>query len=199
MGQALWDVPRNFLREYSWTLMGIARYRPSNFTWKARDGRQWHVEELLAAELEQDLPTAACGGTHRLQGLAMVLDARRRDGLPIDGIWREVAQRLEECIELARANQNPDGTFTPDYFYSPGRSRDLGEQLTTTAHVVEFLAMAVPEERLSEPWMERGVSRLCDLLEAMSEVDIECGALYHGLHGLAVYEQRRWLPAVTQR
>jgi hypothetical protein len=199
LGQALWDVPRNFAEEYSWTLMGLARYRGSDFSWTARDGRQWNVEDLVRAELDQDLAAAACGGTHRLQAFAMLLDRRANDGLPIDGIWREVVETLGTCADLARSNQNPDGTFTPNYLYSPGRSRDLGEQLTTTAHVVEFLAMALPAERLSEPWVERGVERLCDLFDAMVEVDIECGALYHGLHGLAVYGQRRWPPAVTQR
>jgi hypothetical protein len=38
--------------------------------------------------------------------------------------------------------------------------------------------------------VERAAHRLCDYLEAAAAVDLDCGGLYHALHGLAIYQQR---------
>jgi hypothetical protein len=40
--------------------------------------------------------------------------------------------------------------------------------------------------------MERAVERLCTMLSAASDVELECGGLYHGLGGLKLYRERRW-------
>jgi hypothetical protein len=189
--QALWDAPRNPTSEFSWTLMALAAYRPTSITWPASDGEIWTVERLIEEELLQDLPTAACGGTHRLQGLAMILQRRRQEQGSFDGVWSDAQALIDQSLDDAQANQNPDGSFPPSYLYRPGRARDLGEQLVSSGHAIEFIAMAIDKERLDEPWVERGISRLCDLLEALGPIEVECGAYYHAMHGLKVYAARR--------
>ena len=59
-----------------------------------------------------------------------------------------------------------------------------------TGHIVEVLSVALDDERLTEPWVTRAADRLVTLLEQTSDVDVECGALYHAAHGLLLYRDR---------
>ena len=45
-------------------------------------------------------------------------------------------------------------------------------------------------DELTAPWMQRSVERLCDWLDSASDVELECGGLYHGLSGLRIYRDR---------
>ncbi|NND97293.1 MAG: ADP-ribosylation factor-directed GTPase activating protein isoform b, partial [Pirellulaceae bacterium] len=159
-------------------------------SWIARDGETYSTELLLASELQQNLETSACGGTHRLIGIAMALNKRRADGEPITGVWAEAAEAIQVAIAIAQQNQNPDGSYSTSYLHRTGWTRDLGESLGTTGHMVEFLAIAASDETLRQPWVQRSVRRLCEILQQCDGVDLECGVLYHALHGLVAYQDR---------
>ena len=63
-------------------------------------------------------------------------------------------------------------------------------KLSATGHVFEVVVMALDDERLAEPWVTRAADRLVTLLEQTADIDVECGALYHAAHGLAIYRER---------
>ena len=105
-------------------------------------------------------------------------------------MWAEADAAIKAAIEVALLNQNPDGSYSVAYLHRPGWTRDLGETLGSTGHVLEFLALAAPTQTLFEPWVERSVRRLCDVLDQCADVDLECGVLYHALHGLSEYQKR---------
>lgn len=190
VSQTEFDVPRNLEYEFSWTLIALLSYRNTSHTWAARDGNQYSIEDLVYSEVQQSIPDSVCGGTHRLIGLSFALNRRRKEQAPISEVWREVESLLAESIEKARQNQNPDGSYSVAYLHRPGWNRDLGESLGTTGHVLEFLAFAATDETLREPWVERSVRYVCKVLQDCRDVDLECGVLYHALHGLAEYQQR---------
>ncbi|WP_164101951.1 ADP-ribosylation factor-directed GTPase activating protein isoform b [Candidatus Laterigemmans baculatus] len=190
--QMLWDIPRNLAFEYSWTLIAATRYLPTDYSWPARDGRRWSIEELVDSETHNSLTQAACGGTHRLIGLAMARNRHLEQGGNLTGVWLAADARLREQIEAARRYQNSDGSFSTNFLDRPGWSSDLSDVLRTTGHVLEFLAIAAPEEMLRAAWMEAAATRLCEVLEATEHVELECGALYHALHGVVLYRQRRF-------
>jgi hypothetical protein len=144
-------------------------------------------------EANADIFSAACGGAHRLYGLACALDARRRSSAePVadDSGWAAAEAVLEDCIERARQFQQADGSFSVHSFERPGTSPDVFARLGATGHVFEVLAVSLDDERLAEPWVRRAAERLTMLLEQTADVDVECGALYHSCHGLAIYRQR---------
>ncbi|MFO0914490.1 MAG: ADP-ribosylation factor-directed GTPase activating protein isoform b [Pirellulales bacterium] len=187
--QAQYDVARNPLREYSWTLMGLTQYLPTNSEWTAADGNRWSIERLLQEELDQEVKGAACGGTHRLGGLAIALRNHRRQGRPASGVWDDVRARLDEYVVLARSLQNPDGTFSTHFFIRPSSSPDVTGNLAATGHILEFLTLVLSPEELQEPWITAAATQLCDMLESTSNLNLECGALYHALHGLYLLDQ----------
>lgn len=194
VAQVQYDVPRNLKREYSWTLIGLTGYLPTTATWTAMDGKEWSIERLVGIEAEQSIDESACGGSHRLIGMAMAINRHVTGGGELTGAWKEAEARVQECIELARRYQNPDGSFSTRYFAGPGSSPDLAQNLGTTGHTLEFLTLALTDEQLREPWVQRAVVSLCDLFQRTRSIPLECGALYHAAHGLVVYRERIFGP-----
>lgn len=196
--QIEWDVPQNAIKEYSWTLMSLTAYRPTNHTWKASDGETWSIDKLLEIELDY-LDTAnfrvggPCGGTHRLFGIAITLKRHIAQGGEMTEIWQRAQEEIDGAIELARTHQNADGSLSTNFFNGrTGISQDLGQNLHASGHTFEFLAIALPDDRLDEPWFNHAADALCGMFEDGSQLDLECGALYHAAHGLVVYRERKW-------
>lgn len=181
-------------REATWTLMALAAWLPPESVWTAGDGRRWTVEDVVAMEAAADIDGAACGGCHRLYSLVAALAAHREKSPEpagrVRGGWAEAEARIESCIEIARRHQQPDGSFSVHFFERPGTSADVFARLGSTGHIFEFLVAALDDRRLAEPWVTRAATRLVTLLEQTADVDVECGALYHAIHGLRLYRER---------
>jgi hypothetical protein len=178
-------------QEATWTLMALTAWLPIDAAWTAGDGTSWTTERVVAMEADADIFTAACGGAHRLYGLACAVDAWRRatDREP-EGGWAAARDVLDDCIDRARRFQHADGSFSIHSFERPGTSPDVVTRLGASGHVFEVLALALDDDRLAEPWVARAADRLTTLLEQTADVDVECGALYHAAHGLALYRAR---------
>jgi hypothetical protein len=192
--QAKLDVHKNPTREYSWTLMALSAYYPSDYTWKAGDGSEWSIEKLVEIELEHSLDASPCGGTHRMTALTMAFNRHVEAGRPVTGIWKELGDRIDDCVEKAREYQNPDGSLSSNYFARPGKSADLAICMGSAGHVMEFLATALQKDELQEPWVKRAVLDVCKLFRKTKPVDVECGALFHAAHGLVLYREKVFGP-----
>ena len=184
------DVRRNVLQEYSWTLIALTSYLKTDAEWNTPDGSQWSIERLLAIETEHDLNMSACGGTHRLTGMSMALNRHLAQGGRREGAWEAAENKIDSAIQTIRQFQNPDGGFSSGYLSRPGRTPDLGIALGATGHTLEFLSVSLTDQQLSEPWVKRAVWYLCEVFRTTRDLDLECGALYHAAHGLAVYRER---------
>ena len=195
--RAQWEVEAD--REASWTLIGLSRYVPIDETWENRHGRKWSLERLVAAEADYYLGEGACGGSHRLIGMSMALNRYREvtagdahAQMPLAGGWQTAEERIREAIAKAREYQADSGEFSTAYFDRPYIMPNVKERLAATGHTLELLALALSDAELRAPWVERGVVHLCGLLDELAADAVECGALYHALHGLAVYRERRF-------
>ncbi|MFO1063165.1 MAG: hypothetical protein U0892_04765 [Pirellulales bacterium] len=194
------DVSSNRLQEFSWTLMALCTYLPDEPTWRAVDGETWSWERLVEAELQFDLHESACGGAHRLVGLAKAVQAKRRAALPDSPVWQAAEQVVSESLEAARTMRSSDGSLSSNYFRRPGVTRNLTAALAGGGHVFEFVAVAADDRTLAEPWVAQAAERLTTLLESTDQVDMDCGALYHGLNGLRIYRSRMGkLPVISDR
>ncbi len=188
-------------QEATWTLMALATYLPTDAEWTSGDGEEWSLERLVAMEAAADLAGSACGGSHRLYGLAVAVNrylaATGLNPEELTGGWAAAEARIQEGIEKARRFQQPDGSFSTSFFERPGSSPDVFARIGATGHTFEFLAMALDERRLAEPWMRRAAAALVTLLEQTADVPVECGGLYHAAHGLVLYRARTCGPTVS--
>jgi len=194
MAQIEWDVPRNLDREFSWTLMGLTTYHPTSYSWMASDGQTWSIEKLVTIEAEHDLSNSACGGAHRLCGLTLALNRHLAQGGAETGGWLLAKDRIAESLRKSREYQNSDGSLSSNYVQRPGRSADLSENLGATGHIFEFIVLAEPDSEIRADWIKRAALFLCGVIERTKDVSLECGALYHGVHGLVVYRERLFGP-----
>lgn len=190
--QAQYDVPNNPYLEYSWTLIALTNFFPNEKSWVASDGKSWTLEPLVRFEAQQDLSDSACGGMHRLMGLAHAVRYRNRLQEPMDQGWGLAKSVVENAIDSARKFQSSDGSFSTNYTSRPGTSADLSSTISATGHTLEFLSYALSSTELEKPWMERAVLRLCAMLKASEKLDMECGGTYHALAGLNLYHKRRF-------
>ncbi len=185
--------------EASWTLTGLNKYiinslEDYNKTWKSRDGGDWSVARIVAMEAGFDLNNSACGGTHRLMSLNGALKKYISLGGQVQDGWLLTQDKINGAVQRFQEFQNPDGSFSTSYLIRPGNTTDIARRINTTGHTVEFLVQALPESRLREPWLVRGVVALCKMLQLTENLSVECGSLYHALHGLVIYRERLFGP-----
>ncbi len=190
--QAQADVGYNVLDEFSWTLIALTHYFPDEPTWQTADGYSASWELLVAAELTYDIDQSPCGGTHRLVGIARGLQAKQRLGLADSKTWHQAQRLIEESLAKVREQRAAGGGLSSQYFARPGVTADLSAELASAGHLLEFLCVAAPPGELSSAWVEQAAMRLCDILHSARHVELDCGALYHALNGLRIYQQRRW-------
>ena len=50
----------------------------------------------------------------------------------------------------------------------------------------------LPKNELASEPMRRALTFMCRLFRKTRDQDLECGALYHAAHALAIYRDRRW-------
>lgn len=188
------DVPRNMEREYSWTIMALTAYHPTDYKWTASDDKEWSLAQLVETELEFNIDESPCGGTHRMYGLALALNRHLAAGGKLEGVWQKCDEKIKLEIERSKASQNADGSLSAKYFREPAIAPDITEWMASSGHVFEFLAEAQNKEQLEEPWMKRAAWKLCEQFRKTKAVDVECARLFHAAHGLVLYREKVFGP-----
>lgn len=200
ISQAQWDIHDGM--EATWTLMAFVTYLPLDAQWTAKDGTQWNIPRMVKMEAEQDLGSSACGGTHRMYGLAVAMKRFLESGgdpaKDPTGAWQACQQKIADAVAAAKQYQQPDGSLSTNYFARPSTSAEISKRISTTGHALEFLMVALDDQQLQEPWVTRAVLHLLDCFEKTQKFDLECGALYHAAHGLQLYRLRRFGPPESQ-
>lgn len=177
-------------QELSWAIIVIGECVGTDARWKNRWDEPLAFEDLVRYELDQDIENAACGGTHRLFGLAWVRNLHLRRGGADAGVWREIAGTTARYADRAREFQNSDGSFSTNSFRAPGHDVDLKARVSTTGHILEWLALALDDEPLNAPWVRDAADALSRMILDSAEEPIEGGALYHAVHGLRLFRAR---------
>jgi hypothetical protein len=175
--------------ELTFKLIGLQRYLDINARWVNDQGMQWDFPTLVREELRQPVRTAACGGTHRLGGLALAVKKRRASGLPVDGVYAEADKYVANYMNYAYSLQNPDGSFSTEWFKGPGRETDIDRRLKTTGHTLEWLLYAGSEEQLTNYRTVRAVNYLSNIMYSNRTRDWEAGPLGHAIHALVLYDR----------
>ncbi|MFQ5732277.1 MAG: hypothetical protein ACE5KM_10020 [Planctomycetaceae bacterium] len=176
--------------EVTWSLWALSHYLGPDATWTNKYGESWSVEYLASRQTQSPAVKGACGGTHGLFALAFARKAYLKTGRPLRGVWLQADVRIKRHVEIARSLQNGDGSFSSQYFQGRGYSRNFETRLSTSGHMLEFLALSVTDGQLKEDWFRKGVAAVAkDLIDNKYKA-AEPGALYHALDGLMIYRQR---------
>jgi hypothetical protein len=182
-------------------LIGLSHYVDKDQTWKNRLGEEWSVAKLVESELARPIDAGTADFTDRLLALSYTLDRRAHRKQPVEGPFDQAAQYVAQCQQHTMSLQNSDGTWHPRFFALRGASRDSMGTLFATGRILEWLAVSLPDEQLSDPHVLLSVQYI---LKALGSQPPRWGATpytarnmeawMHALHALAVYDQRVFQP-----
>jgi hypothetical protein len=180
----------NTAEEVTWVLWALQHYLNSDAVWQNQKNETWSIERLVQIEANAAVVGAPCGGNHRLFALTRTRDKYLNSGGQLRGVWVVADQKIKQHLEIARSLQNPDGTFSADFYKGPKHTTDVNSRFNTTGHTMEFLSIGLPAERLSEPWVRNAVWVLSNELVYHRDNAIDCGPLFHSLNALMLYRDR---------
>jgi hypothetical protein len=187
--------------DLSFTAIGLAYYLPDGATWQNSLGESWSLDRLAEEELDREVAPTGPAAVDRLIGLACFVDRGRNLGSPLSGRFAQIGQYLDSFHDHALKLQNDDGTWNPYFFGYRGTSRDAGGTLRSTGHILEWLVMSLPEDRLQSPQVLKAVAQVNSILagqssrlnvSSMSPQDI--ATYMRALHALSIYNQRVFKP-----
>ena len=180
--------------ELTFRLIGLSHYLPRDAEWKDSQGRDWTIERMLHEEIEQPINGAACGGTHRLMGIAYSIDKHVRQGGQLTGEYYRGDRYVKDYFEYTYSLMNANGSFSTEWFKKSGFRQDEERWLQTTGHVLEWLNYTLPNDRLREPRHIQSVYFLAKLLDGRRNKEWPIGTLGHGLRALRLYDERVFQP-----
>lgn len=180
--------------ELTFALISLAHYLPTDAEWTSRDDEKWSLTRLMEEEIEQPIRGAACGGTHRLFGLAYGCQRRLRATGRLDGVYLRADKYVRDYQALALGKlQNRDGSFSTEWFkYPADREDDIDRKVQTTGHILEWLVASLDQQELYSPRVLAAVEFLNAALAREPGRDWKIGPLGHALHALNIYQERVW-------
>ncbi|MFN3190801.1 MAG: hypothetical protein ACE361_09795 [Aureliella sp.] len=176
--------------ELTFKLIGLSYYLEPDQRWRDNRGHYWTLEKMVADEMSQPVNGVACGGTHRLMGLSFAIIERQRAGLPIKGTWARAEAYLNDYVNYTMTLQNPDGSFSTNWFEGRGNKQDTERKVQTTGHMLEWLIYTLPDEYLRSPRIQVSIEYLLNSVGAQPSYDWPIGPRGHALRALALYNQR---------
>ena len=176
--------------ELTFKLIGLSYYLDSDAEWTTPDGETWSIERLIQEELKQPVIGAACGGTHRMMGYSFAIRQRVLDEKPIDGQWSRAATFVGDFVDYTFQLQNPDGSFSTNWFEGREARNDIDRRLQTSGHILEWLVYTLPSDQLNDPRIVKAVEHVNHLLTEGRQRRWEVGPKGHALRGLLLYQRR---------
>jgi hypothetical protein len=183
--------------ELTFKLIGLSYYVDANKQWRSNDGKVWNLAKLLQEELAQPIVGSACGGTHRLMGYSFALKQRSLQGQPITGVYAKAARFVEENVQYTWRLQNPDGSFSTQWYEGRGNDPNDERKVQTSGHMLEWLMFTIPDSELDSPRVERAVDFLLQKIYDQRENKWPIGPRGHATRALALYSSRLANSAAT--
>lgn len=182
--------------EYEWTAISYARYLFPTRDWHNDFGQPIDVDVLVNELLEQPLPNGICGGTHRLEALAVLARIDESENALSRRTRKRIVQHLSGVAARLVAAQHYAGYWSRLWTQGEpprlGKEGSLYEHILLTGHHLEWLALAPPEV---QPPRESIVRAGQWLVRAMLEADAEdlqdhYGPFTHAARALCLWRGR---------
>ncbi len=97
---------------------------------------------------------------------------------------------LNRSVERAVDLQNPDGSFSTDWFLGRANRPDADRKVLTTGHILEWLAYELPAERLRKPDVTRAVNFLLSQIWDQRDRNWAIGPRSHARRALVLHDQK---------
>lgn len=176
--------------ELTFKLIGLSYYLDSDKQWRSNDGKVWSIQKLIQEELAQPVVGSACGGTHRLMGYSFAIKQRVLQGHPLQGQYLRAAKFINEFIEYTWQLQNPDGSFSTNWFEARGNEPNVERKVQTTGHMLEWLLFTVSDSDVKSKRVEKAIDFLMANIYDNRQLKWPIGPRGHAERALALYHKR---------
>lgn len=186
------QMTANAKEEVTWTLWALSTYLPPDAEWINEKGERWSIERLVLLETGKQVggPTSPCGGTHGLFALARARNVYLKTGKPLRGVWLQADQKIQKYIRTVQTQLNKDGSLSSNFYRGREYKQDFDKRMASMGHLLEFLMVALPQERLKEPWVRRAIEATANDLKNNRKAYVSCSPLYHATDALTIYLER---------
>jgi hypothetical protein len=123
-------------------------------------------------------------------GFSYAVRKCERSGLGLAGQWLRAKEYLDDYHAYTFRLQNPDGSFSTNWFEGRSNQDDIDRKLNTTGHTLEWMVYSLPKERLADERLVNAVEFLTDLMWRYRGHEWEIGPKGHAIHALALYDER---------
>jgi hypothetical protein len=123
-------------------------------------------------------------------GLSFACKRRQLQGMPLDGQFARARRYLDDCIDYAFSLQNPDGSFSTEWFETRANKPDMDRKVQTTGHILEWLAYELPEDRMHDPRILKAVQFLLSQIWDRRDHEWAIGPRSHAIRALVLYDQK---------
>jgi len=198
--------------DLSLKLIGLSYYVADDSSWKNGLGEDWSVQRIVEEEIKRPVANSTAEGISQLTGLGYAICRRGRRKQPMEGSFLKAQKFIHEYQDYALAVQNREGGWGPRYLASREVGRDSATQLCAGGHVLQWLVLSLPDDRLEEPGVVRAVEHVNRLLGNHrsrggfnSLRSREVGSMMRAVHALVAYDERCFAgrtiskPASTQQ
>jgi hypothetical protein len=131
-------------------------------------------------------------------GLSCAVIRRQESGLPISGHFQRAQIFLDDFVAYTLTMQNPDGSFSTEWFERRANEPNTERKIQTTGHILEWLVYTLPDQHLRKPEIENAVKFLADTLSKELDRDWPIGPRGHSLRALMLYQQRVFPNTTTE-
>ena len=181
----------NDKEEITWTLWFLTHYIDIDSEWTNEKGEPWSMERLVQMQTRATVTNAPCGGTHGLYAIAYARNGLHPEARSVCTACT-IRRIRKSTVTLNWLDRYRIGMAASrrDFYKGPGQSQDFNERIKSSGHMLEWLMMGLPQQRINEPWVRRAVASIStDLIHNASQ-PAECGPLYHALNSLIMYRDR---------
>lgn len=176
--------------ELTFKLIGLSYYLDSNKQWRASDGKQWSIQKLIQEELAQPIIGAACGGVHRLMGFSFSVRQRQLQEQPINGQYARAAKFVRDYLEYTWQMQNPDGSFSTNWYEGRGNEPKDERKVQTSGHMLEWLMYTMADEEIKNPRVGKAIDFLLSKIYDQRDYKWPIGPRGHATRAVALYQAR---------
>jgi hypothetical protein len=140
--------------EIEWSAMAYAVYLPPRRAWADKFGTVTTFDDLAGELMQRHYDHHACGGTHLLYALTVILRADEQEPILTAAARSHVREHLAQAVREVMRSQAPDGTWDwrwheetgpPDRHGGEGRGSIDPEILRLTGHHLEWLMLLPPD------------------------------------------------------
>ncbi|MDR2643721.1 MAG: hypothetical protein LBC74_13110 [Planctomycetaceae bacterium] len=181
----------------SMILVGLSFYGTPAESWKNDLGETWNIERMVVEELNRPIDQGTSDVTDWLLGLTAAVNLYEEENTPLRGAVALAKKQIGIYQEWVLSVQNEDYLWHPKFFLYRGVGADNFDTLYASGHILRWLVLSLPDERLQDMRIKRSINSLINTINriptnqnANTLNDKQLEALAVSLQTISIYKQR---------